>query len=69
MIATLVETRKSTASSDTQQTPLSSEIVAFCSLVARITHRCLTERNETFLALIAITPVDQHQPDNLEQAA
>lgn len=68
MIATTVETETSKAHPDIQQ-PLPSEIVAFCSLIARIAHRCLIEQNATFLALIATTPVDQQQAIECERAA
>ena len=48
--------------------PLAPEIVAFCSLLARIMHRCLTERNPRIMALLDLPTVQGSEVTN-EQAA
>ncbi len=48
--------------------PSAPEIVAFCSLLARIMHRCLTERNPRIMALLDLPTVQGSEVTN-EQAA
>lgn len=42
----------STSPHSPQTDPLSTEVTAFCELVARIMYRCLTERNPQIMALL-----------------
>ena len=48
--------------------PSAPEIVAFCSLLARIMYRCLTERNPRIMALLDL-PIVQGSEVAHEQAA
>lgn len=48
--------------------PSAPEIVAFCSLLAQIMYRCLTERNPRIMALLDI-PTIQGSEVTHEQAA
>jgi hypothetical protein len=56
-------------SQNTQQVdPLPPEVVALCTLLARIMYRCLTERNPRIMALLDLPTVQGSEVTN-EQAA
>lgn len=47
---------------------LPSEVVAFCSLLARIMYRCLAEQDERLLALLSLPPTQSAGDTSIEQS-